>query len=1005
MFRKICILLLATVLTLSSFLMRPLPLKAEEYSDEDGSITTITELGSDFYEIFPQFRPKEDPGNKPMLRDSGGQSTLGTPYAFIYIDNWRGFDWVAHLTVGDKTVFCIEPMVDFVSGQWYEEDTTKWEELSRQQQHDIWLANYYGYSYPGHENPKYYVATQLLIWQIVTGKWYAPYEMDETTPYDISAELAEIERLKNSPQGRPSFAGSTVKTGLNMPVTLTDTKGVLGNFSMPSPRGLSLSRNGNDLTITITSEDHEKDLQFGTMADARSVNIIYGSGGYQKVIYLASRSDPTANFSLRVELQYADINIKKQDKETGNTPQGDARFSGAEFTVKDASGNVLETVTSSEDSVLTKKYPVGKPLTITETKAPEGYLLKEESISAPMNENKDRFEVTVEDQVIKGKIEIAKTVEQEREYPAESVISVPGVGFVFDIYLKSSGELVTTLTTDEEGRAMSELLPYGTYEVKEREKEGYVTLKPFDVKIEEDQKVYFYNIYNDGFKADVTIYKTDAETGKRIPAAGVSFKIKDEEGNILSYWINYPKRIETDTFVTDEEGSVHLPEPLAYGKYYLVEINAPYGYVLSGEEIPLNIDGEATEIFKEFPNKAQKGQIVIEKYGEMLKGFNEEETEYGTLYTPVYEKQYLEDAVFGIYAAEEIRGEEGTLWFEEGELADTVTTSSEKTVTKELPLGRYFVKEISAPAGFVLDQNEYEVTLEYAGQETEITTKQLGINDERQKLDLLLQKLFEEEVKDAYKDVLFGVFTEEEFDFGEEETLPKDSLVALLKIDDKGKIESADLPAGKYYLKELKTNAAFELNEETVSFEFAYSEDQSEATVTVKAGPFLNNKRRIDLEVTKVDKDDHSVLLNGAVFEVRDLTAGKELGILVSGKLAFRGTAVGEEYEIADNEEFSGVLRKAKTDAQKEIVLNVPAGTYYLRKCRSEDVTKLIVADGKAVLADAVYGHEYRFTEIDAPASYDKAAEPKTFRAEGSDKAVYVFENKRTEVPNTGIAE
>ena len=1003
MLRKTCRFILAVLLLIGSFALRPLPAKAEEPVDEDGSVTTITELGSDFYEIFPQFKPKEESSGKPMLKLSGGESTLGEPYAFIYIDNWRGFDWVAHLTVGDKEVFCIEPMVDFVSGQWYEEDTTKWEELSRQQQHDIWLANYYGYSYPGHGNPKYYVATQLLIWQIVTGTWYEPYEMDRTTPYDISGELAEIERLKNSPQGRPSFAGETVKTGLNMPVTLTDSKGVLNNFNMPSPKGVNLSKNGNDLTITITSEDFDKDLQFGTMADARSVNVIYGSGGYQKVIYLASRSDPTANFSLHVDLQYADIHITKKDKETGNTPQGDAEFKGAQFTVKDVSGNVLETVTSESESVTTKKYPVGKPLTVTETKAPMRYLLKEDAVSVPMNELKDSFAIDVEDQVIKGKIEIAKTVEQEREYPAESVISNPGVNFVFDVYLKSSGKLVTTMTTDEEGRAMSELLPYGTYEVKEREKEGFVTLKPFEVKIEEDQKVYFYNIYNDGFKADVTLYKTDAETGKRIPAAGVSFKIKDEEGNFLTYWINYPKRVETDTFVTDEEGSVHLPEPLSYGKYFLVEINAPYGYVLSGEEIPLNIDGEATEIFKEFPNKAQKGIIEIEKYGEMLKGFEEKKTEYGTLYTPVYEKDYLEGAVFGIYAAEEIRGEEGTLWYEKGELADTLTTSGEKTASKELPLGKYVVKELEAPAGFVLDSKEHEVTLEYAGQEIEVTSAQLGLSNERQKLVLQVQKLFEEEVKDAYKDVLFGVYNQEEILCGEE-TLPKDSLMALLKIDENGRnSEQADLPVGKYYLKELKTNNAFELNEETVSFEFAYSEDPAAEVVIVKTEPVTNNKRRIDLEVTKVDKDNHDVLLNGAVFEVKDLTAKKDLGILVSGKLAYKGTKAGEEYEIAGNEEFSGVLRKVKTDEAKEIILNVSPGTYYLRKAGSDDCIKLVVAEGKAILADAIYGHEYEFKEIDAPASYDKASEPKVYKAE--DKTIYIFENKRTEVPNTGISE
>lgn len=136
------------------------------------------------------------------------------------------------------------------------------------------------------------------------------------------------------------------------------------------------------------------------------------------------------------------------------------------------------------------------------------------------------FYTVYQDKVIKGRIEIAKSIEQETEYPYESVIQKPGVGFKFDIFLKSSGEKVATLVTDDEGRAISDYLPYGLYVVKEQATEGYDTLKPFEVMIDENEKVYFYNIYNDTLKAELNIYKTDTETGKRIPASGVEFKIK-----------------------------------------------------------------------------------------------------------------------------------------------------------------------------------------------------------------------------------------------------------------------------------------------------------------------------------------------------------------------------------------------------------------------------------------------------------------------------------------------
>ena len=644
-----------------------------------------------------------------------------------------------------------------------------------------------------------------------------------------------------------------------------------------------------------------------------------------------------------------------------------------------------------------------------------------------MKEEKDRFSVVVEDQVIKGQIEIAKTVDQKRNYPTDSVISVPGVNFVFDIYLKSSNELVETLTTDENGRAMSKLLPYGTYTVKERPMTGYDTLEPFDVKIDEDQKVYFYNIFNDKFRAEVNIYKTDAETGKQIPAADVEFKIKDEDGNYLTYTVTYPTKYETDVFVTDETGSVHLPEPLDYGKYWIVEIKAPYGYVLSAEEIPLNIDGKSTEIFIPYENKAQKGQIIVEKYGEMLDSATDEETDYGTLYTAVYEEKYLDGVTFEVTAAEDIIGEEGTVWYSRGDVVDTIVTNSTGTAkSKELPLGSYIVKETETKPGFVLDEEEHEVVLEYAGQEVEVTSEQITVTNKRQTLDLQVTKLFEEDDPKAYKDVLFGIYSTEDIILGDDVLIPADGLVGLMHIDENGKnVEQFNLPVGSYYLKELATNVGFVLDENQHPFTFEYDEDSSKETVTVTMEGIINEKRRLDLEVNKVDKDNHDVFLNGAVFSVKDKTTGEDMGILVSGKLALKGDAADEEYEISDTEDFTNILKTAKTDKDKELILDMPEGTYFVRKKTEAaepeiepeegelievvsyvEPTKVIVKDGKAVLANAIYGHKYEFKEIEAPKSYQLSDALYSYEAvspAGEDIVVYVFYNKRIEVPNTGI--
>ena len=991
-----------TALVILNSMMNTIPVHAEEPTTDE-NLDSVVELGN-IKDIFPDLVPQDNGVVTLDMTDIGGR------YAMIHINNQFGFDYISYLTVGDKTVFCIEPMQLFTEGLDYHEDTAKWDELSEQTRQVIWEISYYGYSYPGHQTEKYYTATQCMIWQAVTGTWYQPYEMDGTTIYDISSEMAEINRLRSQPQGRPSFNNQTVKMGLNSPVTLTDTKGTLGNYSITNANGINASVNGNNLTVSITSENYDKSITFSRNFSARDVNVIYGSAGYQRVIWLASRRDPSPDFKLNFELRYADIEVEKQDSETGNKTQGDATFNGATFAIKDTSGNVLETITTNGSKAKSKKYPVGTTLHVCEVTSPEGYLKNESCNSVTLKDSGDStpstFGTTIKDQVIKGRIEIAKSIDKDKYGLFQSNIQKPGKGFKFDIILKSTGKVVSTLETDEDGRAISDYLPYGTYVVKEQASTGYDTLKPFEVKIDKDQKIYFYNIYNDTIKAELTIYKTDSETGKRIPAAGVEFKIKDADGNYVTQEVTYPKKYTTDVFKTDEDGSVHLPAPLKYGEYKLVEIKAPNGYVLKDTEIPINVDGSSTEIFMNFDNKTQKGQVYVEKSGEMLSGVEESETDYGTLYTPVYKEKYLSGVTYEITAREDIVTPEGTVWFHKEDVVDTFTTGDGITTSSLLQLGKYSIKETATQTGFVLDENSYDFDIEYAGQMIDVVEIKQAYVNERQKLDLQITKTFEDEDKEAYKDVVFGVYSKKDITVDDKVIIPADGLVGTLTIDKDGKnVEHLDLPTGDYYVKELETNVGFKLDEEKHDFTFNYDEDTTKSTVIVPM-ELHNEKRRIELDVNKVDKDHHDHFLNGAIFEVYDKTAKSFVTTLASGQLMIVGDDANEEYEISKDEDFKKIIKTVKTDENKQIILDVDDGIYYSRKVGDDKVSKHVIKDGKAVLADAIYGHEYEFKEIKAPTSYQLADKSKAYKVEGdkdTDTIIYYFENARIVVPNTGV--
>lgn len=991
-----------TALVILNSMMNTIPVHAEEPTTDE-NLDSVVELGN-IKDIFPDLVPQDNGVVTLDMTDIGGR------YAMIHINNQFGFDYISYLTVGDKTVFCIEPMQLFTEGLDYHEDTAKWDELSEQTRQVIWEISYYGYSYPGHQTEKYYTATQCMIWQAVTGTWYQPYEMDGTTIYDISSEMAEINRLRSQPQGRPSFNNQTVKMGLNSPVTLTDTKGTLGNYSITNANGINASVDGNNLTVAITSENYDKSITFSRNFSARDVNVIYGSAGYQRVIWLASRRDPSPDFKLNFELRYADIEVEKQDSETGNKTQGDATFNGATFAIKDTSGNVLETITTNGSKAKSKKYPVGTTLHVCEVTSPEGYLKNESCNSVTLKDSGDStpstFGTTIKDQVIKGRIEIAKSIDKDKYGLFQSNIQKPGKGFKFDIILKSTGKVVSTLETDEDGRAISDYLPYGTYVVKEQASTGYDTLKPFEVKIDKDQKIYFYNIYNDTIKAELTIYKTDSETGKRIPAAGVEFKIKDADGNYVTQEVTYPKKYTTDVFKTDEDGSVHLPAPLKYGEYKLVEIKAPNGYVLKDTEIPINVDGSSTEIFMNFDNKTQKGQVYVEKSGEMLSGVEESETDYGTLYAPVYKEKYLSGVTYEITAREDIVTPEGTVWFHKGDVVDTFTTGDGITTSSLLQLGKYSIKETATQTGFVLDENSYDFDIEYAGQMIDVVEIKQAYVNERQKLDLQITKTFEDEDKDAYKDVVFGVYSKNDITVDDKVIIPANGLVGTLTIDKDGKnVEQLDLPTGDYYVKELGTNVGFKLDEEEHDFTFNYDEDTTKSTVIVPM-ELHNEKRRLELDINKVDKDHHDHFLNGAIFEVYDKKAKSYITTLASGQLMIVGDDANEEYEISKDEDFTKIIKTVKTNENKQIILDMDDGTYYSRKVGDDKVSKHVIKDGKAVLVDAIYGHEYEFKEIKAPTSYQLADKSKVYKVEAdkdTDTIIYHFENARIVVPNTGV--
>ena len=336
--------------------------------------------------------------------------------------------------------------------------------------------------------------------------------------------------------------------------------------------------------------------------------------------------------------------------------------------------------------------------------------------------------------------------------------------------------------------------------------EGRELMKNFDVFIAQDGQTYRYLINNANFESYIKVVKVDAESGKNIPYAGAGFKIFDPDGNQVTMTFTYPTPTTIDTFYTDANGQLVTPEKLEYGKgYSLVEVQAPYGYVLDSTPVYFDVaeehssdEGGITVIKVDKPNMAQKGTVSIEKTGEVFSGVNISGVENAdVIYQPVYEVKGLAGAVYEISAAEDIITPDGTLRYAKGEVVDTVTTDENGLAkSKELYLGKYTVVEITAPEGMVINKEAHDVELTYAGQEVSVTETATSFVNDRQKVAVSLEKTIEKNDifnignGDEMKNISFGLFAAEELVSASGTSIPADGLIEIISLSENGKKES-----------------------------------------------------------------------------------------------------------------------------------------------------------------------------------------------------------------------
>jgi uncharacterized surface anchored protein len=580
------------------------------------------------------------------------------------------------------------------------------------------------------------------------------------------------------------------------------------------------------------------------------------------------------------------VTVTKTDVEKGHA-QGDGTLAGASYGLYKGSTLVDTYYTDEIGQFTTKYYVCDTDWTIKEISSSKGYLVNDEVYKVGADPKLYEIEYNecknaVTEQVKKGKIAIIKHTDD-----GSTQIETPEKGAEFQVYLKSAGSFVNadkdekdTIICDEDGFASTKLLPYGVYTVHQTKGwEGREKIKDFDVFIDTDMKEYKFLINNSNFESYLKVVKLDAETGKQIAYEGAGFEIYDSDGHRVNMQFTYPEVTEIHTFYTNSEGYLITPEKLPYGDYTLKEVQAPYGYVLDSTPIPFSITQEnsstdtgVTVVKVKARDVAQKGVIEITKTGEIFKSVIENEG----IYTPIYENSNLANAVFEIYAAEDIATLDGTVRYQQGEKVDEITTNSKGIEkSKELYLGKYTVIEKTAPNGFVNANEQYDVELTYAGQNVSVTSTALSVYNDRQKVSVsLLKELSKDErfklgMNDEILSVQFGIYADEDITAADETVIPKDALITYGNCDENGNLTfNCNLPIGfKWYAKEIATDSHYILSDTRYTFDTEYKGQNVE---TIKID--LNSGQKIEnnliygtIKGLKIDRETERAI-KGALF-------------------------------------------------------------------------------------------------------------------------------------------
>ena len=464
---------------------------------------------------------------------------------------------------------------------------------------------YFGYGYENHQDIKYYMASQELIWEYLN-----KIDITWTNELDINGPKINIDIYKNEINDlvnrylTPLSLKKSASYNIGTTNTMIDPNNSLEFYNVTTKKNTIATISKNTLEIKISPKYIRNDTIILTRKKYyNEQSKIYNFDNSQ--IMLSAGNLKNLEHDIELYITGATLKVNLIDKDTkAYIPTGQALLKGSTYELYDKDKNILYTYEYDNISFFIYTNLSYEKYYIKQKMPGKGYKQDEKIIEININQLNNN--ITLEEEVIKSTIEITKLFEQTQDNKREKDIT-------FEIY-DINNNLYTTLITTENGPDIV-TLPYGKYTIKQKNTTyGYEKVNDIELNIDEDTNTTIkYNLLDKKIKSKINITTKDKDTNEIIKESNITYKIFDKETNeYVTYQDNNTKTTE---FKTNDSGEILLPIELPYGTYLIEQTSPPKHYLENKEKIEVIINDKT-----EYNYKDNNVLINIDYFNEEIKG-------------------------------------------------------------------------------------------------------------------------------------------------------------------------------------------------------------------------------------------------------------------------------------------------------------------------------------------------------------------------------------------------